>query len=314
MLNTNQSKRKNAFKYAIVVPVLIAFIMLFQVKVIAKERNSNSFAKTTSAQQNKYVIQKSSTDNELKVYSDKFKQDYKIDLNIKGIKRNSDKEITAINITLDDNKGKKAVHKIDSDEAIEPIYINIAKGKNDTYSFAIGKNANANEEREVVIVRNKVKGENEEMSEVEDMDISIEMIDFEMPDVPEIPEVPVMEFDFPTPPNVPNIPNAPAPPKNPNDKKAWAKFEKDMEAFGQNMKNADWKKFEAEMKVFEEKMKAFEPNMKEFEEKMKAFEEKMKLQEKKIERKVERKMKKLEELDTKGPKGDKGDKGEKGDK
>ncbi|MES2864014.1 MAG: M56 family metallopeptidase [Bacteroidota bacterium] len=308
MLNTNQSNKKNALKYAIVIPVLVAFIMLFQVKVIAKERFSNTFNEVPQIKSDqKYVIQSTSTDNELKSYSDQFKKEYKIDLNIKGVKRNADKEITAINITLNDNKGKKANHKIDGDEAIEPIYINVAKGKNNAYTFAMGINEDADEDFEIT--------ENE--------DIDIEMTLNEIPDVesireivamevPEMPEVPVLDGDFPTPPNVPNIPNAPAPPTNPNDKKAWAKFEKDMEVFGQKMKEGDWKKFEIEMKAFEEKMKSFQPNMKEFEEKMKVFEQKMELQgkkiEKRIERKIEKEMKNADFDDTKGPKGPKGPK------
>ena len=178
------------------------------------------------------------------------------------------------------------------------------KGENNAYSFAFGKNAGNHEEREVVIVRKSDKGEIEDLSELEDIDVSIEMADVEFPDMPEPPS---MDFDIPTPPDVPNVPDAPTPPKNPNDKKAWAKFDKEMADFEQKMNNQDWKKYEASMKVFEEKMKAIEPKMKEFEKEMKVFEEKMKLQEKQIEKKVERKMKKIE-IDTKGPKGEKGDK------
>lgn len=265
MLNTNQSNKKNALKYAIVIPVLVAFIMLFQVKVIAKERISNSFKEIQQTQpEEKYVIQSSSSDSELKEYSKQFKQDYKIDLNFKGIKRNSDKEITAINITLNDNKGKKANHKIDGDEAIEPIYINVSKGKNNSYSFALG----VNEEEEDMDIS---------ISEIPDIKSISEIVALE---VPEMPEAPVLDVDFPEAPNAPDMPNAPEPPTNPNDKKGWEKFEKEMGTFEKKMKSkeGDWKQFEVEMKVFEEKMKALEPNMKKFEEEMKVFEQKMELQ------------------------------------
>lgn len=269
MLNTNQSNRKNAFKFAIVIPVLVVFIILFQVKVIAKERVSYLNTGISTLQSDKYVIEKSSTDKELKEYSETFKKEYKIDLNFKGVKRNSDKEITAINISLDDNKGKKANQKIESEVAIKPIYINVSKGKDNSYSFAFGRNAGIDDEPEVVIVRNKEIGENDDVSELEDMDISIELSDIE------VPEVPMMKFDMPTPPSPPNVPNVPSPPKNPNDKKAWAKFEKEMEAFDKKMKGKDWEKFEADMKVFEEKMKAVEPKMKKFEEEMRIYESKV---------------------------------------
>ncbi len=263
MLNTNQSNKKNALKYAIVIPVLVAFIMLFQVKVIAKERFSNTFNEVQEIKTDqKYVIQSSSTDNELKEYSKQFKKEYKIDLNIKGIKRNSHKEITAINITLNDNKGKKANHKIDGDEAIEPIYINVSKGKNDTYSFAMGINEEDEENIDIDI----------SLSDIPNIQAISEIVAME---VPELPDTPVLDIDFPTPPDAPNMADAPEPPTNPNDKKAWAKFEKEMEVFEKKMKSGDWKKFEVEMKVFEEKMKLLEPKMKKFAEEMKVYEEKV---------------------------------------
>ena len=305
MLNTNQSNKKNAFKYAIVIPVLVAFILLFQVKVIAREKISNAIHENQNIQvDQKYVIQSSSTDSELKKYSEQFKREYKIDLNFKGIKRNSDKEITAINITLNDNKGKKANHKVDADEVIEPIYINVFKGKNNAFSFAIGIDED--------IIGYEVEALDERdadyaiASEVEAIAVPMEIEDMEMP------QAPVLDIDFPTPPDAPNMPNAPEPPTNPNDKKAFAKFEKDMDVFEKKMKSkeVDWKKFEVEMKAFEEKMKSFEPNMKKFEQEMKVFEQKMKLQEKKLERSIERKVDKEMKIlnDTKGSKGEKGDK------
>lgn len=311
MLNTNQSNRKNALKYAIVIPALIAFIMLFQVNVIAKERFSSSSHGTKSINANqKYIIQSSSTDSELKEYSNQLKKEYKIDLSIKGVKRNSDKEITAINVTLKDNNGKKAVHKVDGDEAIEPIYINVSKGKNDTYSFAIG----INEENEDIGILLDENDHLDAISEIGDIDVEVEVGDIE---VPEFPEGPVLDIDFPSPPEAPIMPNAPEAPANPNDKKAWAKFEKDMDVFEKNMKakEGDWKKFEEEMKVFEEKMKSFEPQMEKFEKEMKIFEQKMELHGKKIEKRVEKQIRKeMKNSDFDNSKGSKGSKGEKGPK
>ena len=299
MLNTNQSNKKNAFKYAIVIPVLVAFIMLFQVKVIAKERISNSFNQIQQTQrEEKYVIESSSTDSELKEYSKQLKQEYKIDLNIKGIKRNLDKEITAINITLNDNNGRKANHKVDGNEAIEPIYINVSKSKNNSYSFVLG----FNEDEEDMDINVTI----DEIPNIENISEIVAM------EVPEMPEAPILDVEFPEAPEAPEAPEMPEAPSNPNDKQAWAKFEKDMSVFEKNMKSkeGDWKKFEVEMKAFEVKMKSFEPNMKKFEQEMKVFEQKMKLQGKKLERSIERKVDKEMKIlnDTKGPKGEKGDK------
>ena len=294
MLNTNQSNKKNALKYAIVIPVLVAFIMLFQVKVIAKERISNAFNEVLQTQpEEKIVIQSSSTDKELKNYSEQFRKEYRIDLNFKGVKRNSDKEITAINITLNDNKGKKANHKVDGEEAIEPIYINISKGKNNGYSFAIGISDDSDEDIE--IVTNDV---NDNFKTISDIDVQVDIEDID------VPEVPVLDVEFPEAPEAPEMPEAPEAPSNPNDKKAWAKYEKELGTFEKKMKSkeGEWKKFEVKMKAFEEKMKSFEPNMKKFEEEMKIFEEKMELQSKKIEKNIERKVNKeikaIEKVET----------------
>ena len=38
MLNKNQSHKRNSWKYALILPALVAFILLFQIKVIAQER------------------------------------------------------------------------------------------------------------------------------------------------------------------------------------------------------------------------------------------------------------------------------------
>jgi hypothetical protein len=41
MLNKNQSKKINSWKYALVLPALVAFCVLFQVKVVAQEKESD---------------------------------------------------------------------------------------------------------------------------------------------------------------------------------------------------------------------------------------------------------------------------------
>ena len=40
MLNQNQSKKSNSWKYALVFPALIAFVLLFQIEVVAKEKET----------------------------------------------------------------------------------------------------------------------------------------------------------------------------------------------------------------------------------------------------------------------------------
>ena len=40
MLNKNQSKKWNSWKYAVVLPALIAFVFLFQIEVVAQEKST----------------------------------------------------------------------------------------------------------------------------------------------------------------------------------------------------------------------------------------------------------------------------------
>jgi hypothetical protein len=48
MLNKNQSNKRNSWKYALVVPALIAFFMLFQVNVVAQEKIKEEIIKVES--------------------------------------------------------------------------------------------------------------------------------------------------------------------------------------------------------------------------------------------------------------------------
>src|SRR5690606_2393718 len=48
MLNKNQSKQKNVWKYTVVLPLLVLFMIQFQTKVVAQEKESNPQENQTS--------------------------------------------------------------------------------------------------------------------------------------------------------------------------------------------------------------------------------------------------------------------------
>lgn len=52
MLNKNQSKKWNSWKYATVVPALVAFFALFQIEVVAQEKTSTTTSSSTKSQNN----------------------------------------------------------------------------------------------------------------------------------------------------------------------------------------------------------------------------------------------------------------------
>ena len=302
MLNTNQSNKKNALKYAIVIPVLVAFIMLFQVEVIAKERQVNSEIKNwkneiKNSENVKYLINAYLSTKELDEIFKKLKEKHQLEAKYYGVKRNKNSEIIAIKVKIKKNEHLSAIHEVEGDTPTDEFVIQIDTKGN---SVEIMNSSDINYESD---------NGNPKRVYVEAIAVPMEIEEMEFP---EMPEAPILDIDFPTPPDAPEMPEAPEAPVNPNDKKAWKKFEKNMEVFEKKMKSkeGDWKKFEVEMKVFEEKMKSFEPNMKKFEEEMKVFEQKMELQGKKLEKSIERKVEKEMKIinNTKGPKGEKGNK------
>ena len=104
MLNKNQSKKSNSWKYTLVLPALVAFVSLFQIETIAQEKKSEQIitgpSKTNENSVDVYKINKNTTDEELKEKSSNLKENYAIIVTFSGIKRNSKNELTAIKIDL----------------------------------------------------------------------------------------------------------------------------------------------------------------------------------------------------------------------
>ena len=149
MLNKNQSNKRNSWKYAVVLPSLICFIFLFQVKVVAQDKFIELKDETTIVSEAKeateiaqketgqigffqksdlkskevsYVFDKISTDAELKNDAQTLKREHNIDLTFSKVKRNSKGEIIAIKISYDDNKGNKGTTEQIRDIPIRAIF------------------------------------------------------------------------------------------------------------------------------------------------------------------------------------------------
>jgi hypothetical protein len=124
MLNKNQSNKRNSWKYAVIIPALVAFVILFQVKVIAQEKEVEATEnKTAYAELTAFSIDKNSTDEEIKNDAEILKKQSGIDVKFSRIKRNSNGEITAIKIDYKDKNGNKGSSFVNSDEPIETITI-----------------------------------------------------------------------------------------------------------------------------------------------------------------------------------------------
>jgi len=240
MLNKNQSKKRNYWKYYAVIPALAAFVLLFQIQTIAQEKRTqkeNVIQKDTIKEtQEIFKITKNSTDQELKQFTEKLKTSHNLDVEVSDVKRNAEKELTAIQIKIKSEAGKKQTIKIDGNKAIKDCVFAITTDDNGKKTVnldtegAIAAPGIINDER--VVVRHFGDDNNEDP----------------LAPVPPAPPVAPMfpHGEMPKAPDMSKMPKAPIAPLDVNDKVAMAKFEKDMA-------------------VFEKKMEAFEPEMEAFE-------------------------------------------------
>ncbi|MFV8394029.1 M56 family metallopeptidase [Flavobacterium sp. LB2P6] len=158
MLNKNQSKKWNSWKYVVIIPALVAFVMLFQVNVIAQEKTAVQ-ATTEIIEANEksvdvYKINKNTTDEELKEKSSNLKDNYAIIATFSGIKRNSKNELTAIKVDL--KKGKEIAQKMETKgtEAINEFGIIVSKDDNGMLTVNFGSDETIINQKSIVIAPN----------------------------------------------------------------------------------------------------------------------------------------------------------------
>ena len=273
MLNKTQSKKWNVWKYALIIPSLVTFVILFQVKVVAQERQNTVNQLESSQGIIKITIDKNTTDEEIKNNIEKLENDANVECNISKIKRNSKGEITAIRIDYKDKVGKKGTSIIDGDEPIGNL--TIFRTKN---SIEISSNDKKNEVYETAIANEEVTDLVEFTDLVSEKTANIEINDNDFPTPPTPPTPPTFNFNAPKAPNFPTAPRAPKGSPEKGDKKEWATFEQKMKAFDKKMEA-----MAPQMKEFDKKMAEFDEQMKPFDAKMKIFEKNMKIYEKQME-------------------------------
>jgi TonB-dependent SusC/RagA subfamily outer membrane receptor len=144
MLHKNKSTNKNQFKYLLLIPILVGFIMTFNTKIVAQEKNSWEINVAVID----LIIDKNSTNENLDQEAATFKNELGILLNFKSIKRNSANEIIAIKI---DAKGEnvKASFENNGTTPIKPIRISF-DSKNNTLNIG-----NVSEQTSTFIIEEK---------------------------------------------------------------------------------------------------------------------------------------------------------------
>ena len=258
MLNKNQSKKRNSWKYLSILPALVAFVFLFQIEVVAQEKIKETMTTV-----------KESLDNDLKTELSQSTADTikkKRTITVHSTKEGDSDPVTTIYID-----GKEAsqteLDALDAD-VIKTMDVN----KNDKKSTIkiITKNGNGiPDDTEIFINGKKMsKKELDEMDpkDIETMDVrksnatnsnknTIRIITKTRTQYPN-------NKDLPTPPTPPQFPNGPmpaapkpdmskmpVPPTPPTDK----------------MNKKDMATFEKKMKEFEKKMESFQPDMSAYE-------------------------------------------------
>ena len=127
MLNKNQSNKRNYWKYALVLPLLGAFVLIFQLKVVAQERKTTKQEITNKETPFFIVIDKSTSEKDIKEYSAIVKSNYDGNLKFSKIKRNSNGEIIGIKVGFKQKDGRSGATEISGTKPIKTFYF-IIKG------------------------------------------------------------------------------------------------------------------------------------------------------------------------------------------
>ncbi len=130
MLNKNRSKKSNSWKYVVVLPALVAFVLLFQIEVIAKEKQHSAVTQksiSTADDVDVYRITKNTTEAELQEKVVAISKVYGIEVRFTNTKRNTNNELTALTVDLKKGKEVSQNRKIKSSDAITTFSIVITK-------------------------------------------------------------------------------------------------------------------------------------------------------------------------------------------
>ena len=150
MLNKNQSKKRNSWKYAFVLPLLGAFVFFFQVKVVAQEKIENS-TKIDNLKAELHITSKS-TSKELNSEKDFFKEEFNLEINFSEIKTNTDNEIIAIKVELINKEGITKENRFSGENPINPFNVFAEKIKNNKIKFGFSTTINQNDKNHFDLV------------------------------------------------------------------------------------------------------------------------------------------------------------------
>ncbi|CAA9203460.1 hypothetical protein FLA105534_04650 [Flavobacterium bizetiae] len=130
MLNKNQSKKRNSWKFCVVVPALIAFVLLFQIETVAHEKPQIVTAKSNLGGMDVFKITKTTTDGEFNQKTKLLKENFDITASFSDLERNSKGELTAIKIELKKGNEISKQMQVKGDDAIKAFAIIVSTLEN----------------------------------------------------------------------------------------------------------------------------------------------------------------------------------------
>jgi hypothetical protein len=151
MLNKNQSKKSNSWKYAIVLPALVAFVSLFQIEVVAQEKNEPLI--TNIGLKFELHVTSTSTEKELNAEKVFFKEQYNLEMKFSGIKTNKNDEIIAIKVQLKNKEGEKIVKYISEETPIKPFSIYAEKDGTNKLNFGFRNAVNQDSKKHFEFIK-----------------------------------------------------------------------------------------------------------------------------------------------------------------
>lgn len=137
MLNKKQSKTRNSWKYAAVVPALVAFMVLFQLEVRAQQTEAAEKSVYIESTKIALEVNKDSKDEALEAEKSFFKSEYNVDVNFSGITRNEKGEITAIKVTINDGTDE-SVYQVKGSKPIKAFTVELTTDNNGNVKTGFG--------------------------------------------------------------------------------------------------------------------------------------------------------------------------------
>ncbi|WP_084404237.1 M56 family metallopeptidase [Flavobacterium tegetincola] len=135
MLHTNQSKKYHSWKYFIVLPALIFFMLTYQVEVVAQEKPVEKLKSEIVSTKFEMMIKSSSTEEDIISQLNMLQSEFGITGKVNKISRTKEGKIKSIKIVLTHANGLIKNRYVSNSEPIQPFLIFAIEDESKRISF-----------------------------------------------------------------------------------------------------------------------------------------------------------------------------------